>query len=405
MTATTTGEFDFDCLPDLGAGDSLKWQRYAGRDVLPLWVADMDFPAPPAIVTALQKRVARASFGYAVTPERLTAVVRQYLLHSHDWPIADDWLVWLPGLVSGLNLACRAVEGDVFSAVPVYPPFLSAPGLAGRNLLTQSLVRQPGGWHWDFPAVSATLSAHPASRLFLLCHPHNPLGRAWHDEELQEIAALAERHDLVVCSDEIHCDLMIDRARRHRPFATLSASAARRSITLMAPSKTYNMAGLGCAFAVIPDAVLRQRFRAAMRGIVPHVNALGLAAAEAAYGDASAARWHAELLDYLRDNHAQLRAAVAQMPGLHMTPVEATYLAWIDATEFCRRQGIRQPQHFFAAAGVGLSAGAEFALPVTGAGGHQENPAQYFLRLNFACPRSQLRRALARMQTAMSPPA
>lgn len=392
--------FDFDRLPDLGAGDSLKWNRYAGREVLPLWVADMDFAAPPAVVAALQERVARASFGYAEAPARLVATLQDHLQRAYGWMIEPEWLVWLPGLVSGLNLACRAVDGDVFSATPVYPPFLSAPRLAGRELVTLPLVRQEAGWRWDFPAVAAALAAHSATRLFLLCHPHNPVGRAWHDAELQEIAALAERHDLVVCSDEIHCDLILEPGRRHRPFAMLSEAAARRSITLMAPSKTYNIAGLGCAFAVIPEARLRRAFVAAMHGIVPHVNALGLAACEAAYG--ASGDWHAALLEYLRANRQQVEAAVSRMPGLVMTPVEATYLAWIDAGTLCSRHGIAQPQHFFEAAGVGLSAGADFALPQAGGRGHPENPARHFVRLNFACPRAQLAIALERMRAAVA---
>ncbi len=372
---------DFDRVPDLAGGDSVKWNRYAGRDILPLWVADMDFPAPPPVLTALQARVAQGHFGYAEPRPALIEAVRDHLRRHYDWRIEDDWLVWLPGLVSGLNVACRAVEGGILTATPVYPPFLSAPRLSGRPLGCVPLRCDAGHWTWDFAALEAAI--RPDSRLFLLCHPHNPVGRAWDDDELAALAGFARRHDLIVCADEIHCGLILDTHRRHRPWATLNADAARRSITLMAPSKTYNIPGLGCAFAVIPEAALRRRFQRAMQGIVPHVNALGLAACEAAYRECD--DWRAALLDYLRGNRARVQTAVAAMPGLAMGPVEATYLAWIDARGLSRDD----PAAFFEAAGVGLSDGTDFGLPG-------------WLRLNFGCPRATLEAALARMRTALS---
>ena len=387
-------DFDFDHVIDRRASDSTKWVRYAGRDVLPLWVADMDFAAPPAVIEALQRRVAHGVFGYAEVLPAVSEAVVGHLADQYAWHIDPAWLVWLPGLVSGLNVACRAVgaPGDgVFTATPVYPPFLSAPGNWQRRLVTAPLRLEPalpGGaqrWRWDLAATAAALDA--GTRLMLLCHPHNPVGRAWDDEELQQVAALAECHDLVVCSDEIHCGLLLEAGRRHRPYATLGPEASRRSITLMAPSKTFNIPGLGAAFAVIPDPVLRQRFHAATRGIVPHVNALGLAAMEAAYrhgGD-----WQAALLDYLRGNLALVEAAVAALPGLSMAPVQATYLAWIDAAPLTPRIG--NAQRYFDAAGLGLSAGEDY-------GGKAYAD---FVRLNFGCPRATLAEALARLARAV----
>jgi cystathionine beta-lyase len=205
------------------------------------------------------------------------------LRREYSWPIAPEWIVWLPGLVTGLNVACRAVDGDVLTATPIYPPFLSAPTFSGRNLQRCELRQSDGDWQWDKLALKSALTA--TTRLFLLCHPHNPVGRCWSRDELLDLATFAEENDLVVCSDEIHCGLILDRDKRHIPFASLSPEAAKRSITLMAPSKTYNIPGLGCAFAVISDASLRHRFERIMHGIVPHVNVLGLAACEAAYRD------------------------------------------------------------------------------------------------------------------------
>lgn len=349
-----------------------------------MWVADMDFAAPPPVLAALHARIDHGVLGYGQPWPSLTQAVLTHLQRQYDWNVEPDWLVWLPGLVSGLNVACRAVgaENDgVFTATPIYPPFLSAPRHSGRRPVTAPLTLDEGVWCWDFAAAEAVLRHEPA-RLLLLCHPHNPVGRAWRDEELRQVAQLAERHDLIVCSDEIHCDLILDPGRRHRPFATLGPALAERTITLMAPSKTFNIPGLGCAFAVIPGARLRRSFHAAMQGIVPHVNTLGLVGCEAALRHGGP--WRTALLDYLRGNAARVAAAVANMPGLAMTPVEATYLAWID----CRAAGIAQPGQFFEAAGVGLSDGAEFGAPG-------------FVRMNFGCSRATLDAALARMAHAL----
>jgi cystathionine beta-lyase len=375
--------FDFDRVVDRRGGDSSKWNRYSGRDVLPLWVADMDFPAPPAVLEALHRRVDHGVFGYGQPWPSLGAAVVEHLQDEYAWAIRPEWIVWLPGLVTGLNVACRAVDGDVVTATPIYPPFLSAPGLMDRGLATAPLVQADGRWTWDWAAVEAALT--PRTRLFLLCHPHNPVGRAWHEAELRALAELAERRDLVVCSDEIHCGLMLD-GRRHRPYASLGEAVARRSITLMAPSKTFNVPGLGCAFAVIADPGLRRDFQQAMNGIVPHVNTLGLVACEAALRGGG--EWRQALLAYLCGNRERVAAAVAAMPGLSMAPVEATYLAWIDV----RGAGMADPQRFFEAAGVGLSAGADFGVGADYRG---------FVRLNFGCPRATLDAALARMAAAL----
>jgi cystathionine beta-lyase len=374
--------FDFDSVIDRRGGDSYKWNRYAGRDILPLWVADMDFAAPPAVIEALHRRVDHGVFGYGGPTPSLTESVLAHLEREYGWRIEAEWLVWLPGLVTGLNVACRAVDGAVLTATPVYPPFLSAPGLSGRQLATVPLAHDGQRWGWDPGATEAALEACRA-KLWLLCHPHNPVGRAWDLAELQRIAELAEKHDMVVCSDEIHCDLMLEG--RHQPFAVVSPQAAARSITLMAPSKTFNIPGLGCAFAVVPDATLRGAFRRAMDGIVPHVNILGLVACEAALRDGR--EWRAAMTDYLRGNRDRVLAAVAAMPGLQAAPVEATYLAWIEA------HGIDRPARFFEQSGVGLSDGRDF--------GPGEQYARY-VRLNFGCPRAILDRALERMAHAVA---
>lgn len=367
---------DFTAVIDRRGSDSIKWGRYAGRDILPLWVADMDFAAPPAVLAALQERLAHPVFGYGQPGPALTESVLAHLESEYDWRIAAEAIVWLPGLVSGLNIACRAIDGDVLTAAPIYPPFLSAPRLAGRTLHRADLVADDAGWHWDKNALAAASTVN--TRLFLLCHPHNPVGRCWRRDELLDLADFAERNDLVVCADEIHCGLILDETRRHVPFASLSPAAARRSITLMAPSKTFNIPGLGCAFAVIPDAALRRRFLRAMDGIVPHPNVLGLAACEAAYRDCG--DWHRELLAVLRANRDRVELTVDRLPGLKMHHVEATYLAWIDA----RGLGLADAQAHFERHGIGLSDGRDFGAPG-------------WLRLNFGCPPATLELALNRL--------
>ena len=376
----------FDTPLDRRNSDSIKWGKYAGRDVLPLWVADMDFAAPPPVLAALHRRIEHGIFGYGGPWPSLTESVLAHLEGEYGWRIEPEWIVWLPGLVTGLNVACRAVDGEVLTATPIYPPFLSAPHFSGRKLNRVELANSDGRWHFDEFALNKAATLGPAfdsmvvaSRLFLLCHPHNPVGRCWSREELLKLAAFAEERDLIVCSDEIHCGLILDADRRHIPFASLSPEIAQRTITLMAPSKTFNIPGLGCAFAVISDARLRHRFERAMHGIVPHVNVLGLAACEAAYRDCT--DWHRELIAYLAANRDRVNATVDGKKRLKMNFVEATYLAWIDVREL----GLSDPAAHFEAHGLGLSDGADFGAPG-------------WLRLNFGCPRSTLDEALRRLE-------
>jgi cystathionine beta-lyase len=384
--------YDFDRLPPRRQTDSLKWHRYG--NVLPLWVADMDFPAPEPILAALRERVAHGVFGYGAPPDALTETLCARMADLYRWAVTPEQIVYLPGLVCGLNVVCRAIgePGDeVLVQTPVYPPFLSAPGYQERRLVTAELtVECRDGWlYYTFDDAAFAATIGPRTRLFILCHPHNPVGRAFTVEELTRLATLCERYDLTVCSDEIHCDLLLD-GRRHTPLAALSPDIAQRCITLMAPSKTFNIPGLGASFAIIQNPELRRRFKQALRGIVPDVNILGLTAALAAYqhgGD-----WLRELLLYLAANRDYVADFVTRsMPGVRVTVPEATYLAWLD----CREAGISgNPLEFFLQqAGVALNDGATF-----GPGG------EGFVRLNFACSRALLTEGLERMRAALPSP-
>ena len=376
--------FDFDTVLERRGTASLKWEKYRERDIIPLWVADMDFRSPPAVIRALQQRIENGVFGYTITPDDLNETVMAMLQTQYAWKVEPEWLVWLPGLVTGLNVACRAVgeDGDdVMTAVPIYPPFLSAPGFSRRNIIKVDMHEDNNQWQFDFDRLEESITA--ATKLFLLCSPHNPVGRVFTTAELTTLADICQKYDIVICSDEIHCDLILDRQKSHIPTATLNPDVAARTITLMSPSKTFNLPGLSCALAVIPAKKLRHSFKKVMAGIVPRVNAVGYTAARVAFEEC--AEWHAALLEYLRGNLAAVEQAIHQMPKLSMAPVEATYLAWIDM----RHSGVKNPAAFFEDAGVGLQDGIEFDAPG-------------FVRLNFGCPRSLLEKALDRMAMAMA---
>lgn len=384
--------FDFDIIPQRHGTDSQKWQKYAGKDILPLWVADMDFRSSPAILAALHERVEHGIFGYArPTPSTVAAVV-DALASRYHWTIDPSWIVWLPGLVCGLNVTARAFAQpgeEVLTLTPVYPPFMTAPRNSGRVSVTVPFVldgsSSPASWEIDWDALERAVT--PKTKLFFLCNPHNPLARVWRRDELVRLGKFCERHDLVLCSDEIHCDLILDPSLAHIPTATLSPEIAARSLTLMAPSKTYNVPGLGTSFAVIPDSSLRARFIRATAGIVAEVTTLGFAACEAAYRDSES--WRQDLLAYLRGNRDFLLDFIArELPGIHVAaPIQATYLAWINVESL----NLTDPTGHFEQHGVGLSDGAFFGAT---RGSH--------VRINFGCPRATLAEALRRMKAAVA---
>ncbi len=373
---------DFDTSLDRRATDSLKWNRYADPNLIAMWVADMDFASPPPVLAALRRRLDHGVLGYSVPSPSLVQAVTGHLATEYAWEVDPLWLVWLPGVVPGLHASCRAfaMGGSVATHTPIYPPFLTAPQFAGLPTTTVPLAVRNGRYEFDFAVLEEQI--RPDCRLLLLCNPENPAGTLHDQEELARLAEFAERHDLVVCSDEIHCGLVLEENRRHVPFGAVSPVAAARSVVLMAPSKTYNIPGLSCAFAVIPDPAVRTKFLHAIRGIVPDVNALGLIGCEVAYRDC--AEWHADLIAYLRGNRDLVEQRVGQWPGFSVTHAEATYLAWID----CRNSGLADPAAFFETTGVGLANGAVYGSPG-------------FLRLNFGCPRAQLVKALDRMENGL----
>ena len=375
----------FDALIDRRGTGSNKWSRYA-PDVLPLWVADMDFAVPDCVAEAVAARAAHAVYGYAAPQASLRAVIVADLAARYGWRVAPEEIVILPGVEPGFNMALAAFlqAGDgVALHTPAYRPMRRAPGFWGLTRHDIPLVEADGRWQAD-PAQEAAAIA--ASRALLLCNPQNPLGKVFTRAELAAMAEAALAAGTLIISDEIHADLVYD-GRAHVPIATLSPEVARRTITLMSPGKTYNISGLKVAFAVVPDTDLRARFDQHRLGMVDSVNAFGLAAMEAAYAHGGA--WRDELVGYLAGNRDVLaRAVAAQLPGVRMAAPEGTFLAWLD----CRAAAINgsAQAHFLEHARVALSAGEEFSD--AGAG---------FVRLNFGCPRATLVAAIARMAASL----
>ena len=385
--------YDFDHVPDRRPTDSVKWNEF-DEDILPLWVADMDFPVAEPILQSLHRRVQHGIFGYPdIHPKpgevsELQEVLAARMQQRYNWHITPDEIMLLPGVIVGLNLTCQAVgaEGEaVLIQTPVYPPFFRTASNAGMLLQESQLARQADG-HYEVDWESFEAAFTDQTRVFILCNPHNPVGRVYRQDELERMAQICLRRGVIICSDEIHCDL-IYKGHRHIPIASLDDEIARNTVTLMSPTKTFNLAGLQCSFAIVPNKELRQKLTRAMRGLVMWVNLMGLNATLAAYRHGQ--EWLDQVLAYLETNRDHLFACVqSELPELSMVKPEGTYLAWLD----CREAGIPgNPCEFFLEEGrLAFNDGSSF-----GKGG------EGFVRLNFACTRQVLSQALQRMKEAL----
>ncbi len=376
--------FDFDFPVDRAGTWSSRWERHAGRDVIPLWVADTDFRAPPCVLEALAARLAHGVLGYTAPPPVLREAIVERMQRLYRWRIEPDWIVFLPGVVPGLHLAARHLvpaDGHVLVPTPVYHHLKRAPELAPRAHTEVPLVLRAGRWVLDEERLAAAV--RPATRLLFLCNPQNPGGTIFTRAELERLAGLADRHGLLICSDEIHADVLLDPGKPHVPIASLSPEISRRTVTLASPNQTFNFPGAGCAWAIAEDPALRRAMSTDLHATVHDASVFGYVAALAAYREGD--RWLEAQLDYLRANRDLVERAVAKMPGLAMAHVEATYLAWIDATAL----GAKDAAAHFLAHGVALSPGEQFGAPG-------------FVRLNFGTQRARLEGALARMASAVS---
>ncbi|MCG8508266.1 MAG: pyridoxal phosphate-dependent aminotransferase [Rhodospirillales bacterium] len=371
---------DFDTVINrIGTGSS-KWSRYP-NDVLPLWVADMDFAVSPAIVAALRERLEHPVFGYGVPRDALKEQIVAHLEATYSWRVAPEAIAFLPGVEPGINMALKgllAPGNGVLVQVPVYPPILRAPETWNLRRISQDLSN-------GFNLADFRKSIIECEAL-LLCNPHNPLGKVFTRAELEGMADACLNRNVLIVSDEIHCDLVFD-GRRHIPIAALSEEVANRSVTLMAASKSYNIAGLKTAFAIVPNPEVRAAFLASKLGMVDSVNVLGYEATLAAYTRGN--EWLQDMLRYLEANRDWLVEAVKnRLPGIRMNSPEGTFLGWMDCSG-CGIDG--DPAAFFLdKAKVAMNSGADF-----------DRSGQGFVRVNFGCARSVLKEAVDRIEASL----
>ena len=387
QTDSTFDDARFQQMVDRRNTESIKW-NYFDEDVLPMWVADMDFLCPPPVIEALQKRVEHGIFGYPTEPPRMREVIVDRLQRRYDWTIEPEWITFIPNVFAGFHLAAHAVTrpGDgVLLTPPIYHPMLLVPSnvdlkeqLVELDRTTQGTYSVPFGRFED--AITGR------SELFILCNPHNPIGKVYSRQDLEQFGEICLKHDLIICSDEIHADFVYE-GHKHVPIASLSREIADRTITLMSPVKSFNVAGIPFAFAVIPNPGLRKQYQGAGKGLVVHPSAMGYVAAMAAFEHCD--DWSADLLKVLQANRDFAMDFISsEIPGLQMTPMEGTYLSWLD----CRDTGIEgSPYEFLLEkARVATIEGARF-----GPGG------KGFVRLNMACPLSRLQEGLERIRDAL----
>ena len=378
---------DFDQIIDRRHTESIKWNWF-DEDVLPMWVADMDFRSPEPVVEALKARVEHGVFGYGWPPKELKGAIQAHLLRRQGWEVAEEALDFISGVVTGFNHAIYSLTepGDkVMIQTPVYPPFLAAPEEAGRERVINPLIRREDGkYEIDFDDFET--KAASGVKLFVLCSPHNPVGRVFSREELTRMAEICLANDVLICSDEIHGDLIFSESR-HIPLASLSPEIAANTVTYFAPSKTFNVAGLSTSIYVAQNEAIREKLQHSMTMLLGHPNIFGTQAALAAYRDGQ--EWLDEVLVYLEANRDYLVEFVeSELPGVAIWKPEGTYLSWLD----CRALDLPVSPHefFLKEAKVGLNEGASFGEDGKG-----------FVRLNFACPRALLAEGLGRMKAAL----
>ncbi|NMO95197.1 MalY/PatB family protein [Paenibacillus lemnae] len=387
---------NFELSIDRKRTSSLKWDHvpaiFGVEDALPMWVADMDFAAPPAVIEAMHKRLEHGVFGYTLLSPGYREAVASWMQHRHQWDIQQEWIQFCPGVVPALSLIVEAFTepGDgVVIQTPVYPPFYRVIKDHGRELVENVLkLDDEGNYTIDFEDLEASLSSE-RTKMIILCSPHNPVGRVWTREELGRLADMCQRHDVLVVSDEIHADLVFE-PNTHIPFASLSDDAKQRSLICTAPSKTFNIAGLNTANLIIPNDSMRRTFAKTLeKYALGSITPIGAAATEAAYREG--ADWLDGLLTFIRGNMEYVRDYAAEhLPEIKVHLPEATYLLWLDF----RGLGMDDKeltQFLVKEAKLGMNNGASFGT--TGNG---------FMRMNVACTSATLQDAMSRLNQAIS---
>lgn len=365
-----------------------------GRDdVIPVWVADMDFAAPEAVTAALKARAEHPVYGYTIFPDSLYQSIIDWFAERHNWQIEKEWILMAPGVVPSLHAACMAYaapgEGVIIQP-PVYPPFFSSVQQTGRVVIENPLVQhaETGQYRMDLEHLEQC-AARPDARILMFCSPHNPVGRVWSEDELKAVLEIARRHQLAVLTDEIHCDLVYPDKPAHTMLARL-AGEQDALVTAIAPSKSFNMPGLGLSALVIPDAERRRAIRTVFDSLhLPQCNPFSVAGFEAGYRHGG--EWLDQLMGYLQGNRDFVLEQVAKRwPGIRVSAPEGTYLVWLD----CRDLGLDDAglkRFFVQQAGVGMNPGITFGDPGSG-----------FMRLNIGCPRAVLEQVLARVESALA---
>ncbi|MFC2094985.1 MalY/PatB family protein [Candidatus Bipolaricaulota bacterium] len=384
---STFDDSRFQQLVDRRSTESIKWNYY-DEDVLPMWVADMDFLCPPAIIEALRNRVEHGIFGYPAEPPALRGIIVDRLKRRYDWFIEPEWITFIPNVFAGFHLAAHAVtrpKDGVLLTPPIYHPMLLVPeNVELQGQLVELTQADDGTYSVPYARFEAAITGR--SELFILCNPHNPVSKVYERSELEQLGEICLKHDLIICSDEIHSDFTYD-GRKHIPIASLSKEIADRTITLMSPVKSFNVAGIPFAFAVIPNPGLRMQYENAGKGLIIHPSAMGYVAAMAAFEHAD--QWSDDLVKVLQANRDFVSEFIAsEIPGVTMTPMEGTYLSWLDFRDTAIEGS---PCDFLLEkARVAVNDGAMFGLGGEG-----------FVRLNLACPHSRLKEALGRIAQSL----
>jgi len=374
--------------------NSVKWdlrKEIFGRDdLIPMWVADMDFPAPPFITGAIRKRAQHEAFGYTFRGEQYSSSIISWLERRHQWNVKSEWITFSPGVVPSINVAILAFTNPGDSIIiqpPVYPPFFKAVEGHGRNLISNTLINRGGRYLIDFNGLRNCIT--PDTKMLILSHPHNPVGREWSSCELRQIIEICIEHDIIILSDEIHSDLVLPGSH-HIPVASVSAEASAITVTCISPSKTFNIAGLSTSSVIISNEKLREKFVTIFENLhIGNGNIFGAEASVAAYcyGD----KWLDELIDYIAGNiDFTLDFIRNKIPIIKPVVPEATYMVWLD----CREMGLKGTEladFFINEAHVGLNEGSTF-----GPGG------EGYMRINLACRREVVTEALNRIESAIN---
>ena len=396
-------KYDFDVICDRKQTDSLKWDTvrsvFGQEDVIPMWIADMDFPSPQPVVEALKRRAAHPCYGYTKAGPSVIEAVVERMDRKFRWRVKPEWIVFTPGLIPALHFAVRTLThpGDeVILQEPVYYPFFKAITGSGCQIVNNGLRLVNGQYEMDFedlerkflPKGGMLASDSSAVKAIMLCNPHNPVCRVWTKEELIRMGEIAISHETVIISDEVHCEILF-KGYRHIPFASISEEFEQNCIICMSPSKSFNLAGLEVSTVIIPNKRIRNEFNEMRSGILPGCNLFGYVALEAAYrfGD----EWLGKVLDYLQGNLNFMLAYFAQrIPKIKVIVPQGTYLIWLD----CRGLGmddVSLKRFMREKAKVGLNDGFLFGSAGSG-----------FQRINIACPRSILEEALKSIEAAVN---